>query len=99
MQKTAPHQKKKKKNYSVQNVNSAKAEKHSCRLSTTNWHLPLADVIYLYKDYIMLLLRLLILNTILKGVQSENRNEALCALGKTGKTGLQIIRYFQELIL
>ena len=69
------------------------------RLSTTNWHLPLADAIYLYKDYIMLLLQLLILNTVLKGVQSENRNEALCALGKTGKTGLQIIRYFQELIL
>ena len=29
----------------------------------------------------------------------ENRNEALCALGKTGRTGLQIVRYFQELIL
>ena len=31
----------------------------------------------------------------------ENRNEALCALGKTGRTGLQIDidRYFQEKIL
>ena len=29
----------------------------------------------------------------------ENRNEAFCALEKTGRTGLQIIRYFQELIL
>ena len=27
------------------------------------------------------------------------RNEALCALGKTGRTGLQIIRSFQEKIL
>ena len=35
----------------------------------------------------------------LKGVQVESRNEALCALGKTGRTGLQIVRYFQELIL
>ena len=85
MQKTAPHQKiKKPHNYSVHNVNSAQAEKHACRLSTTNWHLPLAAAICLYKDYIMLLLRLLILNTFLKGVQRENRNEALCALGKTG---------------
>ena len=27
------------------------------------------------------------------------RNEALCALGKTGRTGLQIVRSFQEKIL
>ena len=28
-----------------------------------------------------------------------SRNEALCALGKTGRTGLQILKYFQEMIL
>ena len=38
VQKTAPHQKKKKNNHSVQNVNSAKAEKHSCK--TVNYKLP-----------------------------------------------------------
>ena len=27
------------------------------------------------------------------------RNEALCTLGKTGRTGLQIVRSFQEKIL
>ena len=27
------------------------------------------------------------------------RNEALCVLGKTSRTGLQIVRYFQEKIL
>ena len=27
------------------------------------------------------------------------RNEALCALGKTGRTGLQIVKSFQEKIL
>ena len=35
----------------------------------------------------------------LKGVQVESKNEALCALGKTGRTRLQIVRYFQEPIL
>ena len=29
----------------------------------------------------------------------ESRNEVLCALGKTSRIGLQIVRYFQELIL
>ena len=28
----------------------------------------------------------------------ENINEALCAQRKTGRTGFQIVRYFQELI-
>ena len=27
------------------------------------------------------------------------RNEALCALGKAGRIGLQIVRHFQEAIL
>jgi len=35
----------------------------------------------------------------MKGVKVEIRNEALCALGKTGRTSLQIIRDFQEMIL
>ena len=46
-----------------------------------------------------MLLQLLTFNTPLKGVQVESRNEALCALGKTGRTGLQIVRYFQDLNL
>jgi len=29
----------------------------------------------------------------------ESRNEALCVWGKTGRTGLQIVRFFQEKIL
>ena len=35
----------------------------------------------------------------LKECRVESRNEALCALGKTGLTGLQIVGYFQEPIL
>ena len=38
-------------------------------------------------------------STPLKGVQLEIRNEAFCAQGKTGRIGLQVVRYFQELIL
>ena len=34
----------------------------------------------------------------LKGVQGEINHEALCALGKTGRTGLQIASYFQEIL-
>ena len=34
----------------------------------------------------------------LKEFRMENRNEALCTLGETGRTGLQIVKYFQELI-
>ena len=36
------------------------------------------------------LLQLLTFNTPLKGVQVESSSEALCALGKTGRAGLQI---------
>lgn len=36
------------------------------------------------------LLQLPTFNTPLKGAQVENSNEALCALGKMGRTGLQI---------
>ena len=60
-------------------------------VSTTivSCHLPLQGLNHM-------LLQLLIFNTPLR---VESRNEALCAQGKTGKTGLQIVRYFQELIL
>ena len=43
------------------------------------------------------LLQLLTFNTPSKEFRVESRNEALCALGKTGRTGLQMVRYFQEL--
>ena len=33
-----------------------------------------------------------------KEFRVEIRNEALGALGKTGKTGLQIVRYFQKIL-
>ena len=39
------------------------------------------------------------LQHILKGVQGRDQEEALCALGKTGRLGLHIVRYFQEKIL
>ena len=35
----------------------------------------------------------------LKGVQGRDEEEALCALGKTGRLGLHTVRYFQEKIL
>ena len=38
-------------------------------------------------------------NTPWKEFGVERRNEALCALGKTGRTGLQIFTYFRETIL
>ena len=44
-------------------------------------------------------LQLLTFNTPWKEFRVEIRNEALCALGKTGRTGLQMVRYFQEKIL
>ena len=45
------------------------------------------------------LLQLLIFNTSRKEFRVKSRNEVLCAQGKTGRTGLQIVWYFQELIL
>ena len=45
------------------------------------------------------LLHLLIFNTFWKEFRVESRNEVLCDQRKTGKTGLQIVWYFQELIL
>ena len=37
-------------------------------------------------------------NTPCKEFRVEIRNEALCALGNTGRAGLQIVRYFQRKI-
>ena len=34
------------------------------------------------------------LQHILKGVQGRGQEEALCALGKIGRPGLHIVRYF-----
>ena len=45
------------------------------------------------------LLQLLTFNTPWKEFRVEDRNEALCAQGKAGRTGLQMVRYFQEPIL
>ena len=45
------------------------------------------------------LLQLLVFNTPWKDFRVDSRNEALHARGKTGKTGLQIVRYSKELIL
>ena len=45
------------------------------------------------------LLQLLTFNIPWKEFSVESRNEALCALGKTGRTDLQIVIHFQELIL
>ena len=45
------------------------------------------------------LMQLLIFNMPWKEFRVEGRHEALCAQEKTGKTGFQIVRYFQKLIL
>ena len=56
-------------------------------------HLPLQGLNHV-------LLQLLTFNTPLKEFRVESRTEADTeALGKTGRTGLQIVRYFQEPIL
>ena len=47
----------------------------------------------------IVLLQLLTFNSPCKEFREESRNEALCAQGETGRTGLQIARYFQEPIL
>ena len=43
-----------------------------------------------------LVLLQLIFNTLWKEFRAESRNEALCALGKAGRTGLQIVNIFQS---
>ena len=63
-------------------------------LSPTNWHLPSA-----FTRIKSCAAAATNLQHPLKGVQVEIRNEVLCALGKTVRTGLQRVRYFQEKIL
>ena len=43
-------------------------------------------------------LKLLAFSTPWKGFRVKIRNEALCALGKTGRIGLYIVRYFQKIL-
>ena len=59
----------------------------------------LALAICLYNDQTMSCYSCWPSNTLWKEFRMEIRNEALCALGKTSRTGLQILRYFQEVIL
>ena len=72
--------------------NLLKKKDWACQLQIGICHIPLQGL-----DQV--LTQLLIFNTLWMEFRVENRNEAFCALGKTGRTGLQIIRYFQELIL
>ena len=55
-------------------------------------HLPLEEVTHK-------LLPLLAFNTSWKEFRVETRSEAFCVLGKTGRTDLQTVRYFQRKIL
>ena len=66
-------------------------KKGLCQLKTDTCHLPLQGLNHV-------LLQLLTFNTPWKEFRVEIRNEALCALGKTGRTGLQIdiFRRFYE---
>ena len=63
-----------------------------CQLQIGTCHLPLQGLNHALRQ-------LLTFTTPWKELRVESRNEALCALGKTGRTGLQIVRYFQEPIL
>ena len=59
----------------------------------------LALAVYLYKGSNYEPLLLLTFNTPWKDLNVEICNEAFCALGKTGRIGLQLVRYFQETML
>ena len=61
------------------------------KLALGTCHLPLQEL-----NHVML--KLLTFNAPCNEFRVESKNEAPCALGKTGRTGLQIVRYFQELI-
>lgn len=61
-------------------------------LATSTCHLPQQELNHE-------LLQLLTFNTASKEYRVEIRNETLCALGKAGRTGLRLVRYFQEIIL
>ena len=64
----------------------------SCQLRIGTCHLPLQGLNHK-------LLRLLTFNTPWKQFRVEIRREALCALGRTCRTGLQIDRYFKKKVL
>ena len=71
---------------------SRKDREGPCHLPTGPCHLPLQGLN-------CELLQLLTFNNTQKEFRLRIKNEALCALGKTGRIGLQMVRYFQELIL
>ena len=68
-------------------------------VSTTNWHLPWALAIYLSTSARV---KCIYCYNYWPSTPPEKslgwraENEALCAQGTTGRTGLQIVRYFQE---
>ena len=62
-----------------------KKQKERLIMSTTNWHLPSTST--RIKSYAGIAADF---QQPLKGVRVKCRNEAFCALGKTGRTGLQI---------
>ena len=68
-------------------------------MSTTNWHLPWALNHLPLEELNHVLLQLLIVNTLWKEFRVESRNRHFVFGTKTGKTSLQIIGYFLELIL
>ena len=76
-----------------------KWNEHQSSGSATHRHLPWEPAIYLYKDSILCCC------SCWPSTPTERssgwRNEALCAggEGETGRSGLQIVRYFQEPIL
>lgn len=63
-----------------------------CQLESGTCHLPLQRLN-------LELPQLLTLSTPWKELRVEIRSKTLCALGKTGRTGLQIVGYFQGKIL
>ena len=53
----------------------------------------------LLQELNQVLLQMLIFNTPWNKLRGKSRNETLLVLGKAGRTGLQMVRYFQELFL
>ena len=61
----------------------------SCQLQIGTCHLPPQGL-----DHV--LMQWLVCNNTWKKFRVESRNDGLCAQGKTGRTGLHTVRYFQE---
>ena len=74
--------------------NKIKAKISFCQLKIGTGHLPLQAL-----NHQPLQLLTFTFNPPWKELLMKIRSEALCALGKTGGTGLQIVRYFEEKIL